>query len=99
MPNTIGLRRGGPGRPKGSPNKVTPEVRLAARAIVDDPSYRKGLKTRVETGKAPHMEPLLWHYAHGKPADTVELQGRVDVVTRVVHQHLPADPPVKALQP
>src|SRR4051812_29314359 len=41
--NTKGLKRGGPGRPRGRLNKVTTEVREAAAALVDDPVYRQKL--------------------------------------------------------
>lgn len=70
-------RSGNPGgRPKGVPNKATREVREIARAIIDDPEYRRRLVKRVQDGKvAPAVEALLWHYAYGKPKDTVEVSG------------------------
>jgi hypothetical protein len=61
------------GRPKGTLNRVTIEIRDAARAIVDDPVYRAGLLTRLLNGEAPHMETLMWHYAYGKPKETIEV--------------------------
>jgi hypothetical protein len=64
----------GPGRPKGSTNANRREVREIAREIVDDPVYRAALKMRVMLGEATHMEPLLWHYAHGKPVERVEVR-------------------------
>ena len=67
------FHRPGPGRPKGSLNKTEPSVRAAARAIVEDPEYRLALKLRVSLGEAPGMEMLLWHYAYGKPKETVEV--------------------------
>jgi hypothetical protein len=67
------------GRPKGVPNKTTQEVKAAARAIVDDPAYRESLIKRLHAGLAPHMEPLLWHYAYGKPKETIEVEGTVTV--------------------
>ena len=70
MPFTFG----NPGRPKGSTGRKANEVRDAARAIVDDPDYRLSLKARVMLGTAPHMEPLLWHYAYGKPIERVEVK-------------------------
>ena len=69
---TANLVPGGPGRPKGALNHTTREVRNAARAIVDDPIYRMNLQARLLEGKAPHMETLLWHYAYGKPKETIE---------------------------
>ena len=64
----------GPGRPKGSKDKNTIEIRNAARAIVEDPTYRRMLTARLQLGEAPHMETLLWHYAYGKPVERVEVK-------------------------
>lgn len=75
--NTSGLKRGGPGRPKGQPNKATAEIRDAARAIVEDKDYAESLKKRVIAGKAPHMETLLFHYAYGKPKDVTDHEGEI----------------------
>jgi hypothetical protein len=73
-----GLKHGGPGRPKGVPNKATVEVKEAARGLVEDATYRQNLKTRLETGKlAPAMESVLWFYAYGKPKETVAIEHSV----------------------
>jgi hypothetical protein len=47
--NISGLKRGGPGRPKGVPNKVTVEAKAAAEALVDDPIYRERLALDMQT--------------------------------------------------
>jgi hypothetical protein len=66
----------GKGRPKGSQNKSTGEVRDLARALVNDPEYRRNLDVRLKRGKlAPMVESMLWHYAYGKPKETVEHTG------------------------
>jgi hypothetical protein len=70
QPNS-NLRRGGPGRPKGLPNKTTREVAEAARNLVESPEYQRSLRKRLIEGKAPHMEPILFYYAYGKPVDRV----------------------------
>ena len=58
----------GPGRKKGTLNKVTAEAKAACAAIVDDSTYRKKLMVRAKAGKlAPAVEAMLWHYAYGKP--------------------------------
>lgn len=72
--NTNGLRRGGPGRPKGCPNKVTREIKMIARAVLDDPAYQESVKQRMIDGKAPHLETLYHYYADGKPKDTLVVQ-------------------------
>jgi len=63
------------GKKRGTANRVTIEAREAAALIVDDPAYRESLRARVIAGQAPHMEPLLWTYAKGRPVDRVELGG------------------------
>lgn len=80
---TRGLKRGGgPGRKKGVPNKVTIEAKLAAAGLVDDPVYRRKLATDLRKRKVhPAIESMLWHYAKGKPKETVALEGSVTVVT------------------
>ena len=56
--NTSGLKRGGgPGRPKGVPNKATIEAKGACSELVDDPEYRANLKKRLIAGKlAPAVD-------------------------------------------
>jgi hypothetical protein len=89
----FGNGRPGPGRPKGVIPKVTLEVRAAARALLDDPAYKDSLRARLNAGTAPHMETLLWHYAFGKPKETVEIEGTVTLekivreVIRVPESH------------
>jgi len=55
------------GRKKGSTNKVSPAQRAAARQLLASESYRRSLLKRLREGKAGKLEPLLWHYAYGKP--------------------------------
>lgn len=70
MRNTSGLNRGGPGRPKGVPNRATTEARAFCASIVDDPAYQRSLRSRALKGHlAPALEAMLWHYAKGKPKD------------------------------
>lgn len=72
--DTRGLRRGGPGRPKGLPNHATREARELSRLIVQDPNYFKHLKKRMIAGDAPPaVECMCWYYAFGKPRERVEL--------------------------
>ena len=72
--NTSGLKRGGPGRPKGVPNRVTIEAKAAAAALVDDPVYRAKLVRDLRKRKvAPLIEQMLWSYAMGKPVERHEI--------------------------
>jgi hypothetical protein len=65
------FRNGNPGggRPKGTPNKATLEIKAFARNFLMSDRYRRTLKRRILAGTAPHMEVLLHHYAFGKPTD------------------------------
>jgi hypothetical protein len=56
------------GRPKGVPNKASADVRVRARALVEDPVYVLGLKRRILDGKSVPLEIMLHHYAYGKPS-------------------------------
>lgn len=81
MPNTSGLKRGGQrGRPKGALNRVTIEVRDFAKNMIERPEYAASLQERIDAGKAPHMETVLFAYAYGKPRETVEHDGNVKLI-------------------
>lgn len=69
--NTSGLRRGGPGRPKGLQNKATRDIQAFSRGMLERPEYIASLQQRLDEGKAPHMETLFHHYGWGKPKDTL----------------------------
>lgn len=78
MPRNIaGLKRGGPGRPKGVPNKASSEAKAIATELVDDPIYRAKLKSDLQRRKVhPAIESMLWHYSKGKPTDHIDLKTR-----------------------
>lgn len=61
--------KGTGGRPKGSLNKLTRDAREFAREIIRNRRYLKSLLRRLISGRAPHMEPLIFHYAYGRPVD------------------------------
>jgi len=73
--NTSGLRRGGPGRPKGLPNKSTRTIQEVAHGLLSGDVYKANLVKRLQRGTAGPVETLLYQYAYGKPKDTVELTG------------------------
>jgi hypothetical protein len=57
------------------PNTATREVREAAAELVENPRYRANLEQRLIAGKlAPAMEALLWHFAYGKPKESIEIE-------------------------
>lgn len=92
-------RRNPPGRPKGTPktggrqkgttNKATQEAKSLASAIVHNRAYLRNLAERVNAGTAPHMETLLWHYAHGKPKEMIELDATLRGNVTLVFQTRP----------
>ncbi len=59
------------GRRKGTPNKVTVEIKQRARALLESPDYMDTLPARILT--CPHLETLLYHYAYGKPKQEIDL--------------------------
>lgn len=64
------------GRPRGVANKATVEVKSLAQGLLSSPEYQASLVARLNAGElAPAVESLLWHYAYGKPKETVEVTG------------------------
>ncbi len=68
-----GGHEGKGGRPTGSLNRATIEVRELARSLIEDPGYQASLRHRLIAGKAPQMEMLLYSYAYGKPVERHEV--------------------------
>jgi hypothetical protein len=60
------------GRQKNTPNRVTVEIREAAKGLLEDPAYVQSLQVRLREGTAGAVESLLYHYAYGKPKETIE---------------------------
>jgi hypothetical protein len=87
------LKRGGsPGRQKGVQNKATVEVKEAARAFLSDPVGQAKLAEQYRRGKLhPSVLQMFYHYAFGKPAETVNLNAG-DVMPWVVVLPAGADP-------
>lgn len=72
--NTSGLRRGGPGRKKGVPNKATTEAKEFCRRLMNDSSYLAKFEQAWRRRKLPpRLEELVWFYAFGKPTQSIEL--------------------------
>jgi hypothetical protein len=84
MPRNIsGLRRGGPGRPKGRKNTVPPSVKASVKEVLEEVavSNRDEIRAAILKGinaKPPHLLrylEVIAHYVDGKPADTVTIKG------------------------
>src|SRR5690348_11807102 len=80
------------GRQKGTPNKATAEVKEFARQCLEDPAYQKALKVRLKEGEAPQIEALLYHYAYGKPRETIQHEGNIPPFMMLVHEDDGTDP-------
>jgi hypothetical protein len=77
------------GRPKGARNKATEDVKALALGLVEDPSYRAKLQADLRRRQVnPAVEAMLWHYAYGKPKDTIALEGEVDVNVTAARESL-----------
>ena len=95
--NTAGLRRGG-GRAKGTPNKVTTEIRELSQALFDD-EYWTRTRARVLSGKiAPAIESKLLAYAYGEPKQTLDVLGMSEMAAalakKMVDEFHPGPPKV-----
>ena len=68
------------GRVAGTPNKATADVQARCRELIESPSYQTSFRTRFEAGTlAPALETMAWHYAYGKPSETVQIGGQVTI--------------------
>lgn len=84
------FKKGDPraGRPKGTPNKVTIEMREIARGLINDEQYQKTFQAAWRSRElAPAIEAMMYHYGYGKPKETHELTGAdggpIEVLTRI----------------
>ena len=63
------------GRRAGTPNRSTREIKEIARELLDE-TYFQVLRLRLLNGKcAPQLEVALFHYAHGRPKETIAIEG------------------------
>lgn len=93
----MGRAKGSPktgGRKAGTPNKATREIQEAARGLLEDPAYVSSLRDRLIVGTAGAVESLLYHYAYGKPKETVEHS--LPMVPVVIDLLTPGDVPAHA---
>lgn len=68
--------KGTSGNPKGRPRGSNLEVKQLAAQLVRSRAYLDLLEQRLLTGTLhPALERLLWHYAHGKPVERVQVSG------------------------
>lgn len=65
---------GHPGaKPKGAVAKTTKAIREFAQSVLEDEQYRKNLRARASAGELGALEVTLYHYAYGKPKETMDV--------------------------
>ena len=87
MRNTGNLKPGGPGRPKGSRNRITIERSLLLRAeeCFNSAEYwERSAWPRILKGRAPHLELYFLQRIYGKPVDAIEPAGEAKKPVRIV---------------
>jgi hypothetical protein len=77
MRNTSGLLRGGPGRPRGIPNKATRKVKAFLDEVFEEVFARKEFKQRlvesiVDLSIDPKLLSILLAYHVGRPTQAVD---------------------------
>jgi hypothetical protein len=77
------------GRKKGIPNKATGELREFAQRILESEEYRESVRRRVIDGASPKIEELLYFYAYGKPADTLDLSNSDGTLKQIIRLYVP----------
>jgi hypothetical protein len=61
------------------PSIKTRQAQEFAARILDSEAYRTSLELRAKNGSLPPaVETMLWHYAYGKPVETVHLLADTD---------------------
>jgi hypothetical protein len=92
MRNTSGLWRGGStGRPAGTPNRATVEVRTFCQRLVIDTEYRANFEQRWRSGTLPPaLEQMVWAYAVGKPQQSFEVISRGASLAELIAGRFPA---------
>jgi len=83
-PPPKGTRLPGAGRKKGTPNKISVEVRRLVSDLMTDADYQRRLRADFRQRRVhPTIEALIWTYHLGKPKQQIELSGSVDVTARM----------------
>jgi hypothetical protein len=74
----------GTGRAKGTPNKISVEVRELVGQLVNDAVYQFKLRQDFRARKVhPTIEALIWTYHLGKPRQDITLNATIDVNARL----------------
>jgi hypothetical protein len=77
-------RKPGSGRKKGTPNRAVVAAKELCGLLVHDVNYQYRLRKDFAMRRVhPSIEALVWAYGIGKPKETLELSGQLDVSTRL----------------
>ena len=75
---------GGPGRPKGSKNAFPREFKAWLTELLQSEAYQAAAGLRVVEGKAPYLETLGAHWLHGKPTESLKVEGDANFAQMLV---------------
>src|SRR6185436_9517883 len=81
-----GERYPGSGRKRGTPNRVSVELKTLVTQLVTDPNYQAQLRKDFRRRKLlPTIEAMAWNYHLGKPTQPVAIAGglAIDVNARL----------------
>jgi hypothetical protein len=89
MRDISGLKRGGPGRPPGVPNKATRELRAFLQGVVQeaisDPECRKRLVERIRTLSIDtKLLQLVLVYGFGRPSSHMDVSVRQPTLEQLI---------------
>lgn len=74
----------GSGRKKGTKNRVIVAARELCGELIHDVNYQHRLRRDFALRRIhPSIEALVWAYSIGKPKESLELSGQLDVTQRL----------------
>lgn len=77
-------RTPGSGRKKGTPNRVIVAARQLCTDLVNSAEYQHRLRRDFTRRHVhPSIEALIWAYAEGKPKESLQVSGSLDVTNRL----------------
>lgn len=91
MPFKKGQSGNPAGKPKGTLNKATAEVRGWLEKLMTSKKYRESAERRIVAGKAPHLEGYALQLIGGKPTEHVEVSGEGGGPVTVIYKLRPQD--------
>lgn len=82
-----GQRYPGSGRKKGTPNRISVELKTLVTELVNDRDYQHKLRQDFRARRVhPTIEALIWNHTLGKPKETLELTGGLAIDARIAEE-------------